>query len=128
MPIPTVVTTFNRTIANPIIGRFAGRVAPLAIVEHRGRASGTRYRTPVMAFPTNGEMMIALTYGAGVDWVKNVLAAGECDLEYRRRRIQLVEPRLEHGTPVEPFPWVVRPMLRLLRVHDVLRLRAVDGG
>ena len=100
----------------------------LAIVENRGRASGTRYRTPVMAFPTNGEMMIALTYGAEVDWVNNVLAGGECDLEYRRRRIQLVEPRLEHGTPGEPFPWVVRPMLRLLRVHDVLRLRAVDGG
>jgi deazaflavin-dependent oxidoreductase (nitroreductase family) len=128
MPIPTVVTTFNRKIANPIIGRFAGKIRPLAIVEHRGRTSGTLYRTPVMAFPANEEMIIALTYGAEVDWVKNVTAEGGCTIAYRRRRIRLANPRLEHSAPAEPFPWVVRSMLRLLRVDEFLRLIIVEGG
>ena len=128
MPIPTVVTRFNRKIANPIISHFAGRVPPLAIVEHRGRTSGASYRTPVMAFPANRETIIALTYGTEVDWVKNVIAAGGCTIEYRRRSIRLVDPRLEHGAPADPFPWVVRSMLRLLRVDDVLRLIIVAGS
>src|SRR5215211_970682 len=127
MPFPEAVARFNRRVTNPVIGGVAGKVGPLAIVEHRGRRSGTSYRTPVMAFPKGEEVNFALTYGTEVDWVKNVIAAGGCTFEYRRRSIPLADPRLEHGSPAAVFPWVVRSFLRLLRVRDVLRLRVVAG-
>ena len=123
MPFPEAVARFNRRVTNPVIGGVAGKVGPLAIVEHRGRRSGTRYRTPVMAFPKGEEVIFALTYGTEVDWVKNVIAAGGCTIEYRRRSIRLANPKLEQGLPAAVFPWVVRTFLRLLRVRDVLRLR-----
>lgn len=125
MPIPHPVTRFNRAIANPIIRRFAGIVAPLAIVEHRGRRSGARYRTPVLAFPDGDEMVFALTYGTDVDWAKNVITAGGCTLERRRRSIRLTDPQPEHGPPPAAIPSMIDPFLRLLRVRDYLRLRVV---
>ena len=128
MPFPEAVARFNRRVTNPVIGSVAGKVGPLAIVEHRGRRSGTRYRTPVMAFPEGEEVIFALTYGTEVDWVKNLIAAGGCTIEYQRRSIRLADPRLEHGTTAEAFPRLVRWMLRLMRVRDVLRLRVVAGA
>jgi deazaflavin-dependent oxidoreductase (nitroreductase family) len=122
------VARFNRRVTNPVIGRIAGKVGPLAIVEHRGRRSGKSYRTPVMAFPEGEEMLFALTYGPAVDWVKNVIAAGGCSLLYHRRSIQLTDPRLERGSPPGAIPRIVRPFLRLLRVDEYLRLSTVDDG
>jgi hypothetical protein len=43
----------NRAFTNPVMRTVAGAMAPLAIVEHLGRGSGRRYRTPVLAFPTD---------------------------------------------------------------------------
>jgi deazaflavin-dependent oxidoreductase (nitroreductase family) len=126
MPIPTVVTRFNRRVANPVIRQFAGKIAPLAIVEHRGRKSGKPYRTPVMAFPDGDEMTIALTYGAEVDWVKNVLAEGACTVDYRSRTYRLADPKPVHGSAPEAIPRLIRSILRLLRVGDFLQFRIVD--
>jgi deazaflavin-dependent oxidoreductase (nitroreductase family) len=126
MPIPTVVTRFNRRVANPVIRQFAGKIAPLAIVEHRGRKSGKPYRTPVMAFPDGDEMTIALTYGAEVDWVKNVLAEGSCTVDYRSRTYRLTDPKPVHGSAPEAIPRLIRSILRLLRVGDFLQFRIVD--
>lgn len=124
MPIPVFVATSNRAITNPITRRFAGRIPPFAIVEHRGRKSGKTFRTPVMVFPHGDEMVFALTYGKDVDWVKNVLAEGGCTIEYRRRRIALSDPTLSHGRPEDqPLPIVVRTVLRIIRVSDFLRLQ-----
>ena len=53
-----------------------------------------------------GGYVIALTYGPDADWVKNVLAAGGCELEVNCRGNQPL----------------VRPMLRLGRVTDFLEL------
>jgi hypothetical protein len=43
----------NRAFTNPAMRTIAGRVPPLAIVQHLGRRSGQSYRTPVLAFPTD---------------------------------------------------------------------------
>jgi deazaflavin-dependent oxidoreductase (nitroreductase family) len=123
MPIPTFVTKVNRAFTNRITGLFAGRIPPFAIIEHRGRTSGTLYRTPIMVFPFDGGFDIALTYGPEVDWARNVQAAGQCALEYRRRRIELVRP--EHFSPMPEsasIPAVVRWGLRIMGVHHYLRL------
>lgn len=74
MPFPKAITRFNRRVTNPILGRLAGRLAPFAIVVHRGRRTGREYRTPVMAFPRREGVVFALTYGLDVDWVRNVPA------------------------------------------------------
>jgi hypothetical protein len=50
----------------------------------------------VNVFPTEDGYRFALTYGTDTDWVKNVLAAGGCQLETRGRVVRLVAPRLYH--------------------------------
>ena len=117
---------FNRLVFNRVVRTFAGRrLAPVAAVEHRGRRSGRRYRTPVLAVGTDGGYLVALFYGADRDWVRNVLAAGGCTLERGGRRVELTAPRLldvDAGRTLLPPP--MRPALRLLRVRRVLRLSA----
>ena len=115
---------FNRLAFNRVVRTFAGRrLSPVAVVVHRGRRSGRRYRTPVLAFGIDGGYVVALFYGADRDWVRNVLAAGACTLERGGRRVELTAPRMldaDDGMALLPLP--MRPALRLLRVRRVLRL------
>ena len=66
--------------------------------------------------------MIALTYGAQADWVKNVQAAGGCDLLTRGKRIHRTAPELFHDESRSRVPPPVRIPLRLLDVADFLSL------
>jgi deazaflavin-dependent oxidoreductase (nitroreductase family) len=117
---------FNRRLFNPAVRTFAGRRGlPVAVVEHRGRRSGRRYRTPVLAFRVDGGWVIALLYGADRDWVRNVLAAGSCVLERGGRRVELIDARvLDASDGMALVPLLMRPSLRLLRVTRFLRLSA----
>ena len=102
---------------------FAGRLPPFAIVEHRGRRSGRAYRTPVWAFTAGEGFVIALTYGADRDWVRNVETAKGCLLGRGGRSISCGEPRVvgeAEGAPLVPAP--IRPVLRLLGVTEFMRL------
>jgi deazaflavin-dependent oxidoreductase (nitroreductase family) len=127
MPVPRFVARINRRFVNPVSRRFAGRIPPFAIIEHRGRKSGTLYRTPIMAFPSNDGFLIALTYGSEIDWVRNVIAAGGGTIMYRNRSIPLSAPRLIKGNAAEmPLPAPVRAVLRLLNVTEFLGLRRND--
>lgn len=121
MPLPRFLPAVNRRVVNPVSRRFAGRIPPFAIVVHRGRRSGKEYQAPIMAFRSPTGFAIALTYGPETDWVRNVLAAGTCTLEYRREAIPLVAPRLVHTAEVRHLlPAAVRLALRLPRVDDFL--------
>jgi len=114
---------FNRRGPNQVIRSFAGRVAPMAVVVHRGRRSGRRYRTPVMAFRLDDGYVIALFYGAERDWVRNVLAAGGCTLQRAGRQAEATRPQLlsgDAGAALVPAP--VRIVLPMLRVTALLRL------
>jgi deazaflavin-dependent oxidoreductase (nitroreductase family) len=116
----------NRLAFNPVVRTFAGRrLSPVAVVVHRGRRSGRRYRTPALAFRADGGYVVALFYGADRDWVRNVLAAGSCTLERGGRRVELTAPRmLDFSEGMTLVPALMRPALRLLRVNRVLRLSA----
>lgn len=121
MPLPRWVARFNRRVTNPALGPLAGRVRYFAVVEHRGRASGRIYRTPVNAFPDGDRFLIALTYGREVDWVKNVVASGRCRLIHRGRPINVTGPRvvrLREGA----IPGWIRRFLRVLGVDEALEL------
>jgi deazaflavin-dependent oxidoreductase (nitroreductase family) len=70
------VARFNKLINNPIQGVYAWLLPPWALVLHRGRRSGRRYRTPVLAFKCDGTLIIALLYGEESDWLRDLRAGG----------------------------------------------------
>ena len=126
MPLPRQVTLFNRAVVNPIARRFAGRVPPLAIVEHRGRRSGRQYRTPVVGWFSGEEFVIPLTYGPDTDWVKNLRAADGGRLITGSRTYQFKAPRVSGGIAQAPgVPRLIRQLLPIIRVDNYLRLRPV---
>src|ERR1039458_34439 len=70
----------------------------------------------------------ALTYGPGTDWVKNVLAAGSCELRTRGRTVKLVSPRVSHDESrraIRPFE---RQVPRVLGVADFLTLKTAPAA
>ena len=74
---------FLKHTLNPITLRVAkGNGGPFAVVRHVGRKSGTHYETPIIVQPTEGGFVIELTDGDGVDWYRNVRAAGGCGIRY----------------------------------------------
>src|SRR4249920_794618 len=108
MPIPRVIARLNVHLANPIIRRIAWWAPWFGVVDHVGRRSGTRRRTPVNVFGAAGSYTIALTYGRDSEWVKNVIAAGSFELETRRRRYHLVDPVIVHDPARRLLPRLVR--------------------
>ncbi|MGH3476027.1 MAG: nitroreductase family deazaflavin-dependent oxidoreductase [Nocardioidaceae bacterium] len=112
----------NRVVTNRVAGHVAGRLPGFGIVQHRGRRSGRPYRTPINVFRVSGGYVAALTYGTDTDWVKNVLAAGGCELEVRRRRVRLTDPRVVHDETRHDMPLGVRRLLAVLGVTDFLYL------
>lgn len=123
MPLPQDLARFNRYVTNPIARRVAGWAPWFGIITHVGRYSGRVYRTPINIFPVEGGFVIALTYGPDVDWRRNIFAAGECTLRYRRRDIRLVEPRFittEEG--MRHMPALVKAVLRRIGATEFIRL------
>ena len=127
MPIPYAVARFNRHATNRVTGHIAGWLPGFAIVVHTGRRSGRIYRTPVNAFRGGGGYRIALTYGAESDWVRNVMAAGDCQIETRRKCIALVHPQIV-GDPSQRWaPPVVRWVLGAIGASQYMQLTAADA-
>jgi len=78
-----------------------------------------------MVFRRKGVAVIALTYGPGTDWVRNVVAAGECELVVRYHATAWTRPEIVHTADVaDRLPRIVRFALRILRADDFLRLSA----
>lgn len=72
--------------------------------------------------------MIALVYGTDSDWVRNVTAAGGCELNVRGRQLRLIRPRIVHDETRRDVPPIVRSALRLLGVDDFLYLTIDRAG
>jgi deazaflavin-dependent oxidoreductase (nitroreductase family) len=123
MPLPKRLARFNRHVTNPAIGLVAGRLPWFGIVLHVGRRSGLVRRSPVNLFRADGRWVIALTYGADAQWVRNVLAAGRCEVRTRGRRVRLAEPEVVRDPEQRLVPAPVRPFLRALRVTEFMLLR-----
>jgi deazaflavin-dependent oxidoreductase (nitroreductase family) len=121
----TFLRPFTTRIFNPISRLVAGRLPLFGILSYVGRKSGQQYRTPLNVFKRGDGYVFALTYGSEVDWVRNVLAAGEADLRTRGRDVHLVEPELFVDPTRRLMPWLVRIVLRLNDVNEFLRMRQV---
>ena len=123
MPLPKRLARFNLLVTNRVLGPLARRAPGFAIVMHVGRRSGRAYRTPVNLFRSGDRYVIALTYGADSQWVRNVLAAGAVDVETRGRMVHLVGPEIVVDPPRSHVPRPVRPVLGLARVDEFMLLR-----
>ena len=129
MPIPRGLRQVNKVALNRVTRSLFPWLPGLGVVVHRGRSSGKAYRTPVNVFPRpGGRFIVALTYGPDTDWVKNVLAAGGCELITRGTHLELTAPRLFHDESRHEIRAVERSILALLRVYDFLELHAVPGA
>ena len=120
----TFLRPFTTRLFNPISRRFAGWLPWFGILSYAGRKSGRRYRTPINVFRHGDRYVFALTYGSEVQWVKNVLAAGEVEMQTRGRDVHLVEPELFTDPSRRLMPWIVRVVLRLNDTKEFLRMRA----
>jgi deazaflavin-dependent oxidoreductase (nitroreductase family) len=125
VPLPKTLARFNRVVTNRIARRVAGRLPGFAIVDHVGRRSGRLHRTPVNLFRAGDRYVIALTYGRDAEWVRNVLAAGGCEVTTRGRRIPLTEPEIVHDPARALVPRPVAAILGVLAVDDFMVLAVI---
>jgi deazaflavin-dependent oxidoreductase (nitroreductase family) len=123
MTIPRSVASFNKRVTNRVTGPFARHLPGFAVVHHVGRRSARAYETPVNMFRRGDEYVFVLTYGSGADWVRNVEAAGGCDVETRGRTVPLVAPRRFTDPARQVVPRPVRAVLRALDVDEFVALR-----
>src|SRR5262249_36336337 len=122
------MAAFNRLVTNRLLGGLATRAPGFGVVLHAGRRSGRVHRTPVNVFGTPGGYVIALTYGTGAGWVKNVIAANGCRLVTRGRTVRLVGPRLFRDESRSAVPAPVRAALRVGRVSEFMELTREEAA
>ena len=128
MPIPKAVGRWNKAELNRLTRHLAPCMPGLGVVVHRGRRPGRRYQTPVNVFPADGGYLFAVTSGPDTDWVKNVLAAGGCELRTRGRALQLGSPRLFHDDSRSGIRPPERQVLRILGVAGFLSLTPASAS
>ena len=128
MPISRIVERWNEVGLNRVTKHIAPWMPGLGVVVHRGRRSGRVYQTPVNVFATEDGYIFALTYGPDTDWVKNVLAAGGCELRTRGHFVRLTSPSLFHDEARRGIRPLERQVLRAIGVADFLSVKKVSKG
>lgn len=95
--------TFNKYVLNPAMIHLAGRKHwYAAVIRHSGRRSGRSYATPVVADRVRDGFILPLPYGAGVDWLRNVLAAGRAAVTVDGQTYDVAEPEIIDAATAAP--------------------------
>ena len=129
MPASKAMARFNRSYLNPVMRHLAVRLPLMGVVHHTGRTSGRAYETPILLFQSGNRVVIALTYGRDVDWVRNVQAANGATIRHRGRDLDVVAPEIRtDDTGGVRLPWLIRQFLPRVGVHDFLYLRQMRSG
>jgi deazaflavin-dependent oxidoreductase (nitroreductase family) len=123
MPLPRRLARFNLVATNRLLGPVAERLPGFAVITHVGRRTGQVHRTPVNLFRSDERYVVALTYGRDSQWVRNVLAAGGCEVSTRGERLRLVDPAVVHDASRALVPAPIRAILGAIGVDDFLTLR-----
>jgi len=89
----------------PVTRALAGhRFFPLwAVVHHRGRKTGRELTVPVAVRATSEAFLVALPWGPGTNWARNVLAAGGCVVRWRGADHRVTAPRLVGLEEARPY-------------------------
>ncbi len=102
-PFRDAVRVFNKHALNPVMMRMAGRKHWYAgVIRHTGRRTGTKYATPVVADRVPDGFIVPLPYGTGVDWLRNVLAAGRATIQVDGRTYEVVQPTIIDAEAAAP--------------------------
>ena len=112
----------NIAVTNRITSLFAGWLPGFGILTHVGRKSGKVYRTPINVFRAANGFVIALTYSSQSEWVKNVLAAGGCELKTRGKKYRLFAPKVVRDPTRRRFPIPVLVVLRIVGADEYMEL------
>ncbi len=112
----------NIAFTNRITSLFAGWLPGFGILTHVGRKSGKVYRIPINVFRASNGFIIALTYSSQSEWVKNVLAAGGCELKTRGKKYQLSAPKVVRDPTWRRFPIPMRVVLRIVGADEYMEL------
>jgi deazaflavin-dependent oxidoreductase (nitroreductase family) len=124
-PVLNAVRRFNRSVSNPRQMATAGSPGAYAsVIRHVGRASGREYETPIGAIATEDGFVVALPYGAGADWLKNLLASGSATIVNEGGTFRVEQPEVVPiAEAIDDFPPKERRMLRVFGVGEALRVR-----
>src|SRR3984893_5311278 len=116
MLFPAWLDRWQMKYMNPVVRRVARYLPTFTVVKHRGRKSGTPYETVVNAY-RKGNVLAGLWGPGNPDWVKNLLAAGEADLQVQGQEVHITTPRvLPAGTDGKGLPRIARLGLRRMGV------------
>ena len=118
------IRRFNRGVTNPRVLRSAGSPgASASVIHHVGRTSGRSHATPVGPFAVGESFVIALPYGPGADWVRNVLASGTATLLHEGTTIPIDQPEVVPvGLVIDDLPASQQRVLRVFGVDECLRV------
>ena len=122
MSVRRSMARFNRAVGNRIAGPGISRMPGFALLHHRGRTSGHPYQTPVKLFRNGEDYIVSLPYGSESDWVRNVLAAGGCDLVTQGHRIHVSNPRVYVSDGSEEIPAPIRAVLKRVNATEFISL------
>lgn len=124
-PFRKLIRTSNKYLLNPLMLRLAGRRHWYAsVIEHTGRRSGKAYRTPIVADRVGEHVIIPLPYGTQVDWVRNVLTAGQANVVSGGQSFHVVSPELISSTQALPeLPHDRRRTFERVSIGHFLRAR-----
>jgi len=108
MLFPSWLDRLQIKYINPAVQRVARFLPTFAVIKHRGRKSGKSYQTVVNAYRQGNVLAILLGHGKA-NWVKNVLAAGEADLQLLGKDLHITNPRIvPAGADTQGLPWITR--------------------
>lgn len=127
-PFQRLIRTSNKYVLNPLMMRLAGkRYWYASVVQHTGRRSGKRYSTPIVADRVGDRVIVPLPYGTQVDWVRNVLTAGEATVVRQGETYHVVAPELISSTQALPLlPRDRRRTFERVEIGHFLRARIAD--
>jgi deazaflavin-dependent oxidoreductase (nitroreductase family) len=126
-PFRKLIRANNKYLLNPLMLRLAGRRWWYAsVLEHTGRRSGKRYSTPIVADRVGEHLIVPLPYGTQVDWVRNVLTAGEATVVSKGKTYRVTSPELIAATQALPLlPRDRRRTFEKVSIGHFLRARIV---
>ena len=113
-------------LARPLAGR---RLIPLyAVLEHRGRVSGTVRRTPIVALKSAEGVVIPMPFGPSTQWTQNILAAGGARLRWKGRDWQLSDPKVVGFEDAAAALGAMRPIAKRAESSSTLSVRLADSA
>ena len=129
---PRIGTRFVNTVVDPLLlhqGLAGGAVSEIGTLEHVGRRSGVRRRTPVHPESTPEGFRIVVPLGPHSEWARNVFVAGHCRLQLHGIVYELDEPAMVPASAVHDLPWVIRRVMTALGFQYIkLRTFAENQG